>query len=61
MSSQVMTATATLARPDKALQRRVAAADWDCVAADLDAQGFAIVPGASQCEGLPVGVEPLPG
>jgi uncharacterized protein len=38
-----MSGTATLAHPEKAVQRRVAAADWDRVAADLDAQGFAVL------------------
>jgi hypothetical protein len=38
-----MTAAATLAHPDRAVQRRIAAAEWDRVAADLDAQGFAVV------------------
>ena len=44
MSSQAITDKAVLARPDKAVQRCVAAVDWDRVAADLDAQGFAVVP-----------------
>ena len=37
------------------MQRRVAAADWERVAADLDAQGFAVVPallGAKDCRSV---------
>ena len=52
MSNQVMTAAATPARAEKTVQRRVVTADWDRVAADLDAQGFAVVPallGAKDC------------
>ena len=52
MSNQVMTAAATPARAEKTVQRRVVTVDWDRVATDLDAQGFAVVPallGAKDC------------
>jgi len=53
MSNQVMTAAAaTPAHAEKTVQRRVVTADWDRVAADLDAQGFAVLPallGAKDC------------
>jgi uncharacterized protein len=53
MSNQVMTAAAaTPARAEKSVQRRVVTADWDRVGADLDAQGFAVLPallGAKDC------------
>ena len=44
MSSQAVSGATTLARPERTVQRRVAAIDWGRVAADLDAQGFAVAP-----------------
>ena len=55
MSSQAVSGTTTLTRPERTMQRRVAAVDWDRVAADLDAQGFAVVPGllsARECRSV---------
>jgi hypothetical protein len=45
MRSAIITPAAPLAPPERTVQRRVAAADWDRVAADLDAQGFAVIQG----------------
>ena len=55
MSSQAASGTTTLARPERTMQRRVAAVDWDRVAADLDAQGFAVAPAllsATECRSV---------
>jgi uncharacterized protein len=43
--SSTITPVATLAPRQNAVQRRIAAADWGHVAADLDAQGFAVLEG----------------
>src|SRR5262245_21782047 len=54
MSSSVIT-SATFAKPKDTVQRRIAAADWDRVAVDLDAQGFAVVEGvldAKECRSV---------
>jgi uncharacterized protein len=45
MRSSIIAPATPLAAPETTVQRRVAAADWDRVAADLDAQGFAVIQG----------------